>query len=257
MKTIYDTKFYQNQSYKSKQSAKEIVPIILEIISPKSLIDIGCGVGTWLSVFHENGVNDFLGVDGEYVRNNELEIPAEKFIPKNLEIFETKDIQRKFDLAMSLEVAEHISASKAKMFVESLTRLAPVVVFSAAIPFQGGIGHVNEQWPGYWQKLFSEAGYITIDCIRHRIWNNDKVSAHYAQNTFIYVKKKKLSNYPNLQTANESASVFFPGSVVHPKIYFQRMQESNIRPENYPIIKYLKQFPLVVQGFIKRKLKYL
>ena len=84
-------------------------------------------------------------------------------------------INRRFDLVMTLEVAEHLPDTAAANFVESLTQLGPVILFSAAVPFQGGTGHVNEKWPDYWANLFSKHAYVPIDCIREKVWNNPDV----------------------------------------------------------------------------------
>lgn len=102
-----------------------------------------------------------------------LEIPEERFL--SFELNNPFRIDRQFDLVISLEVAEHLPKECAATFVDSLTRLGPVILFSAAIPFQGGTDHINEQWLDYWAKYFQEKGYVAIDCIRKRIWQNDKV----------------------------------------------------------------------------------
>lgn len=144
---LYNEGFFQYLQEGSKRSAEQIVPILLELIQPQSVIDVGCGTGTWLSVFCEHGIEDIWGVDGDYVQEEALEIPKDRFLSHDL----TKPLalDRKFDLAISLEVAEHLPCDSAEAFVDSLTQLAPVILFSAAIPFQGGVGHVNEQWQEY------------------------------------------------------------------------------------------------------------
>lgn len=88
---------------------------------------------------------------------------------------------RLFDLVMSLEVAEHLDAKYAETFVDSLTNFGPVILFSAAVPFQGGEHHVNEQWPSYWEELFAKKGYVAVDAIRKHIWQNPEVEWWYAQ----------------------------------------------------------------------------
>ena len=153
---MYDKRFYDDQVKGSTSSAREIVPIITRILNPLSVIDIGCGTGAWLSVFRENGVKDIMGVDGHYVGSEVLLINKEHFKPHNLE--EPLNVQKQYDLAISLEVAEHIDPKKADSFVQTLTELSPVVLFSAAIPHQWGKHHVNEQWPGYWKAKFFEKG---------------------------------------------------------------------------------------------------
>ena len=140
----YTEEFYEIVREGAKESAKEIIPIIFEFIQPKSVIDVGCGVGTWLSVFQAHGVEDVWGIDGDYIDKNVLEIPEEKFLTFDLK--NPFKLSRQFDLVVSLEVGEHLPQECAETFVESLTQLAPVILFSAAIPFQGGTDHVNEQW---------------------------------------------------------------------------------------------------------------
>ena len=96
--------------------------------------------------------------------------------------------QSKWEMILSLEVGEHLPKECAETFVYSLTQLAPVILFSAAIPFQGGTQHVNEQWQDYWVKHFQNKGYVAIDCIRNRVWGNERVEVWYAQNILIFAK---------------------------------------------------------------------
>lgn len=133
---LYTEQFYIDQRKSSRRSANEIVPLVLELIQPKSVIDVGCGVGAWLSVFRECGIEDILGVDGNWVDKNMLEIPENRFLVFDL----TTPVlmNRHFDLVVSLEVAEHLPSECAEIFIDSLTRLGPTILFSAAIPFQRG-----------------------------------------------------------------------------------------------------------------------
>ena len=167
MKT-YSSDFYKNIQIDSRQSAREIVPLVLELIPCKQVIDVGCGIGSWLSVFQEFEVESIFGVDGEWVDEKMLEIPPEVF--RSFDLTKPFSMDRKFDLVVSLEVAEHLPHESAKQFVDSLVSLGPVILFSAAIPFQGGTNHINEQWPHYWLKLFQERGYVGIDCLRKKVW---------------------------------------------------------------------------------------
>jgi hypothetical protein len=95
-----------------------------------------------------------------------------------------------------LEVAEHIPAESADDFIKTLTSLAPAVLFSAAVPGQGGVGHRNEQWQSYWATLFYNHGYLPLDFVREEIWGNRSVSWWYAQNILLYVKKDLLATCP-------------------------------------------------------------
>ena len=221
---LYDVDFFEELRRGAHQSAAVIVPLILEWIQPRSVVDVGCGDGTWLSVFQASGIDDILGLDGSYVLSETLQIPKECFVSKDLS--QSVSLNRTFDLAVSLEVAEHLPAESAPGFVESLTNLSDVVLFSAAIPHQGGTHHVNEQWPNYWIDLFESRGYIPVDSLRPRLWNDAAVQPWYAQNSFIFVRGDRLSHYPLLKAVASQIPSFGP-SVVHPTIYLQHCLETS------------------------------
>ena len=105
-------------------------------------------------------------------------------------------VSRRFDLAMSVEVAEHLPAARAASFVGTLARLADVVLFSAAVPGQSGTFHINEQWPTYWISLFAENGFNPIDVIRPAVWTDERVGFWYAQNVFLYANANGLEIAP-------------------------------------------------------------
>jgi len=218
-KTVYTPSFFNFQSAGSLASARAILPYVMELIRPKSVIDVGCGTGEWLSVFQELGVPVVRGVDGDYVERSRLRIAPECFIPHDLS--KPLALAETFDLAMSLEVAEHLPESAAANFVKTLVQLAPVVLFSAAIPFQSGTGHINEQWPEYWAELFANHGYSAYDCIRGRFWNHPEVSAWYAQNTLLYVREGAAHNYPSLPAP--ASSWTYPALTrIHHRLWLER-----------------------------------
>lgn len=210
--SVYSPNYYANQEDGSVASAEAIVPIVLSLVPAKKVIDIGCGVGTWLSVFAKHGVA-ILGVDGTWVKPEQLHIPADNFHPADLEHLAVRE---QADMAVCMEVAEHLPGSAAAQLVAGLTAIAPVVLFSAAIPYQGGTHHVNEQWPAYWAELFAKHGYVPVDAIRRRVWDNPAVEYWYAQNAFIFVKKSDLGNYP-LLAAEIDAGFDTALALVHPR----------------------------------------
>lgn len=187
---VYDSDFYQDQVGGSLQSAREVVPVVLTLVQPRSVVDVGCGMGTWLSVFRENNINDVIGLDGNYVDKMKLLIPEKQFI--SYDLTKSIELERKFDLVMSLEVAEHLSEEFAGGFVNGLVSLGHTVLFSAAIPGQGGTHHVNEQWPDYWRGLFAKHGYVAVDCLRSRLWSNRKIQVSYRQNMLFYIEQEHL-----------------------------------------------------------------
>lgn len=182
---IYDAGFFGNLDAGVRRSAAVIAPILVAALRPRSVVDVGCGTGTWLAAFREAGVRDVLGVDGDYVSRSSLDIPVEDFLASDLNA--PLRIDRSFDLALSLEVAEHLAPSRAEGFVGDLVRLAPMVCFSAAIPFQGGTHHVNERWQEEWAGLFADHGYRPVDLVRTKVWDNPDVEPWYAQNMLLYV----------------------------------------------------------------------
>ena len=195
------------------RSARRIVPIVMELIRPKSVIDVGCGHGAWLAMFRENEVLDLLGIDGTHIDIERTLIPPESFMPMNLNA--PVPINRRFDLAVSLEVGEHLPSESAVAFVRFLTSVTDIVLFSAAIPGQGGTHHVNEQPPAYWAQLFADRGFVCADVLRHQIWDDPDVAPYYAQNMLLYIKAEQLQRYAIANTAIVSSPLHF----IHPKHY--------------------------------------
>jgi SAM-dependent methyltransferase len=182
--TNYSEFFFRRQQVGSAASASVVVPLFLSLFKVSSVVDVGCGTGTWVKTFVEHGVSDCLGVDGDYVPRGLLAIPQERFSPKDLT--QPMDLGRRFDAVCCLEVAEHLPPDIAESFVTELVTLAPLILFSAAVPGQGGTDHINEQWQSYWADKFASHGYVTVDCIRPHIFNNASVEVWYRQNTLVF-----------------------------------------------------------------------
>ena len=213
----YGEAFYAYQKSGSRSSADEVVPVVYDIVRPTSVVDIGCGVGTWLAAFARAGVSESLGLDGDHVPRGELMIPLERFQPTDLS--RPFDLSRTFDLAISLEVAEHLPSSSADGFIRSLTNLAPVVLFSAAVPHQGGWQHLNEQWPEYWAERFARHRFFPVDCVRERFWTSPNVRWWYAQNMILFVRDDQplWRNYPRATGPIRA--------LVHPENYLNRVAD--------------------------------
>lgn len=231
---VYIETFYRQLRDGCARSAEVIVPIVLALLPIRSVVDVGCGEGAWLAAFRKFGVEDILGIDGDYVDRKALQIPAEWF--RAADLSSSWSLDRTFDLAVSLEVAEHLPVECAAMFVESLTRLAPAVLFSAAIPFQGGTNHFNEQWPEKWAALFQEQGYVCVDAIRRRVWHNEAVEPWYAQNALLFIAPTLLSANAGLRGEFERTNLD-QLSLVHPRQYLtlQRLHSGALNREAYLI----------------------
>jgi SAM-dependent methyltransferase len=195
--SLYDTEFYDDHHDDSLRSARVTVPLVLSLVAPRSVVDVGCGTGTWLRAFIENGIENVVGIDGDYVPRDRLMIPVDRFIASDL----TKPLRqdRTFDLAVSLEVAEHLPASAADDFVRSLCSLAPVILFSAAVPGQWGVRHLNPQWPWYWHKKFEANGFLVLDAVRPRLWLDQRVAGWYRQNMYLMVRAEAVQKIVGLK----------------------------------------------------------
>jgi len=213
---------------KTRQEKFDLV--ILDLILPripavKAAVDIGCGVGAWLSVLQEKGTPDIVGYDGPWVEESMLKIPVSSFVRTDLS--QSLKLGRTYDLAISLEVAEHLPESRAPGFVEDLSRASPFILFSAAIPFQGGYHHVNEQWQSYWVDLFHQQGYHMLDWVRPRIWNEENIPVWYRENIFLFVSQDRV---PDLRPSPDGvADVSLPVNIVHPEMYLPKVNPDSVR----------------------------
>lgn len=193
---VYTAEWFELRRSGARHSAEAVIPHIVDLFEPRSAVDIGCGTGSWLAALRELGVEDIIGIDGDYVDRSQLEIPQDRFLAHDLRL--PLKLGRSFDVAISVEVGEHLPAESADAFVDTLVRLAPVIIFSAAVPFQGGRGHLNEQWPDYWAARFEARGFTTIDCLRSCLWDDARVRPYYAQNLLLYVRSDVQARYPKL-----------------------------------------------------------
>jgi SAM-dependent methyltransferase len=227
----YTQAFYDVQGDGSLRSARVILSeLFLLCDAPQTVIDVGCGVGTWLLALSEQGVTEFFGLDGDWVPREQLRIPPERYIACDISagpVLVASLPRKHFDLVVSLEVAEHLPPDKAGQFVSLLCELGEVVLFSAAIPGQGGIDHINEAWPAQWAELFAEHKFFCFDLLRSRVWMNPDVDFWYAQNVLIFARSESKA-YSRLSQV--AAAVDAPLSIVHPrKLFLLQTEATNLR----------------------------
>lgn len=242
--TSKNSKFYHDDRLVSFHSAAVIVPVINALVKPASVIDLGCGSGSFLNQFKQHGVKTVLGLDGEWANLSLVKqyLSEDEFAIVDLENFSVNG--RRFDLAINLEVAEHLSEASADKHVENLTQLSNVILFSAAIPFQGGQNHINEQWPSYWAEKFRKHDYLFMDILRPIFWGNHQVEYWYQQNIFLVVKK---GYSPDLAVLDQYKDPYRIMDCVHPAIYnqkittIQRIKNLDIKTAWYYLIRKFKQ----------------
>ncbi|WP_413513785.1 methyltransferase domain-containing protein [Myroides odoratus] len=205
-----DVYFHAEYLHKDVRSAEIILALVHELLTVNSAVDVGCGLGAWLSVLMNQGIDDVLGIDGKHLPLDKILIPSEKILLNDLDVSFPK-ITRRYDLAICLEVAEHLKPESAEKLVRYLTDVSDTILFSAAVPYQGGINHINEQWIEFWQEKFEVLDFEYHDCIREYIWNNNQVKWWYKQNCFIIAKK---GLYPTLKKKEIL-------NIIHPELFLQ------------------------------------
>lgn len=182
----YRKEFFDYIDVGSQRSAAKVVGVAAEIFRPSSVLDVGCGRGVWVAQWLKNGVEDCLGLDGDYVASGQIVVPERCF--RSCDLSRPFDLGRRFDLVQSLEVAEHVDAEMAEVFVDNLCRHGDLIVFSAAVPGQGGEMHVNERPLEYWRLKFRDRGYDAFDCLRPRIAGDRAIEPWYRYNCLVYLK---------------------------------------------------------------------
>lgn len=248
--TPYTRSFFDDTQKQVTQSAQRVVPVLMQLICPSSVVDVGCGTGLWLKVFREAGVAEVLAIDGDYVQRDALAIEPERFMPRDLSRGHF-EVGRQFGLATCLEVGEHLPEAVAGQFVESLTALAPVVAFSAAVPGQGGVSHVNEQWPEYWARHFRSRGFVAVDRLRCQLWNDEGIAWYYRQNLILYVREDVLEHYPSLR-GDAGWQGAHPLPLVHPGMYQGLMH--SCRPENMRLKEAASRLGCTAWAGVRRRL---
>lgn len=217
---MYDKQFYQRQLDESGYSQNRILSIVLPAIGgvPKSAIDIGCGMGQWLKACSDAGIKHTTGVEGPWLKPEHM-VHTPSTMLSNWDLA-TKDAMTmlcnmpRHELAICLEVAEHLPEEYAEKLVYALKQSSDYVLFSAAIPGQGGTGHVNEQWQSYWVELFAKAGYECHDILRPAIWSDRQIPFWYRQNILLFSDRMQLPGWNTLPAYNS-----MPVDLVHPKAW--------------------------------------
>jgi SAM-dependent methyltransferase len=230
----YDNIFFDYISIGSMRSAAIVAPLVLEHYSASSLVDVGCGRGAWLAEWARAGVKDYVGVDGNYVDRDKLLFPVDRFVSRDLARF--FDLTRKFDLAVSLEVGEHIIPEASETFVDNICRHSDAILFSAAVPGQGGTMHINERDYDFWRTHFVARGYRLFDFVRKAVCNCREVEPWYRYNCMFFARGSAIAKLSRTALASEIPSeekipIFAPIS--------WRLRNAIIKRLPTPVVDYL------------------
>ena len=161
IKKLYNEKFHKNHWDMFRPRNLNCASIIGDFYNPESVVDFGCSIGTYLESFLKNGcrVRGFEYAFEECLPQIQKVEGLEEFITFG-DVTTPIVLSEKFDLAMSIEVAEHIPESKSDALVDNLCNAAlKNIFFTAARPGQGGTGHINLQEKSFWINKFIERGW--------------------------------------------------------------------------------------------------
>lgn len=239
---LYTEAFYSSLDGGAAAAARLVLPHVLGAVPVTSALDVGCGVGSWLAALQKEGVVDITGIDGELVPGHLMKIPAEHF--RQVDLARPFSLGRKFDLVICTEVAEHLPPESADGFVESIAACTDLVLFSAAIPGQGGTGHINEQWQSYWASRFERQGFTTVDLVRPLLWDTVDDVFIIAQNLLCYARGEPLK-----LLAGASGIASLPLDVVHPKTL------EAVLASSLGVRVLVRQVPMALLGAARRRMR--
>jgi SAM-dependent methyltransferase len=218
----YDESFYQSQLDISLVSARIYLKFLWQFFQPVSVLDVGCGRGAWLKACHELGSKTLFGFDGNWNSQSSMIEPSINF--RSMDLNKPFSLPQKVDIAITLEVAEHLEPSKAPQLIKCITDASDVILFGAAYTKQEGTNHINEQPHTYWALLFLEHDFVPFDIFRPQFWGNEMIEFWYRQNTFLYIRKDS-SPYRQIkaQGFKEMANISFM-NCIHPALYESKTQ---------------------------------
>jgi SAM-dependent methyltransferase len=245
--------YIHSEAIHNTGAANEVLPYVFDLLHPGGVVDVGCGTGSWLKVAKQLGAKEILGIDGIHVEKSMLCINEDEFLQHDLTL--PLPAGTKYDLAICLEVAEHLPEVAADNIITILCAHSDIVLFAAALPGQGGQFHINEQWPAYWQEKFKRNGFSAYDILRAPFWDNSKVDWWYKQNMFLYIKE---GAGPVLNIRDSADLPVF----IHPELFDDKLQKlqaaenmiaylENIILQRLTMPRFIPSLKLLIKSMLK------
>jgi len=217
------TKDLEEQLQYHQASAVKYLKEITRVVPIKSIIDFGTGPGAWLRAAHDCGIGQIIGIEKHY--QPKIDFEAE-IISQDV----CEKVNRKVDLIICIEVAEHIHPEKSQVLINNLTECGDLILFGAASERQSGDGHINCRKQSFWSQQFFKKGYRLVDFYRSRFWNDPAVTKNYVQNTFLFVREN--SRYSKLFKDTPLLDIDHP-ELINPH-YLNDHRKKKIMFENIP-----------------------
>lgn len=153
---VYDASFYEETRERKLESFRRVAAILARHLAFDTVLDIGCGTGLLIAELKKIG-KDVLGC--------EISEAAISGAPRDVTVFQADAarpirVNRRFDLVVCIEVAEHIQRRHSRRLVENCTSLGGQICFTAAPAGQGGVGHINLRPHSFWIELFARRGFV-------------------------------------------------------------------------------------------------
>lgn len=245
----YDQDWHHHYGLITSQSAHKMIGYLRNLFNIHSAIEFGCGHAHWLEAAEKLGVSDIRGLDGEWTELDQLRIDQSKFHIVDLE--KPVDLKRKFDLAICMEVGEHLHQNASAQFINSICKHADLVLYGAAIPLQGGFKHINEKWQSFWAGHFHAEGYRAFDLMRPVFWSDTGIHYYYRQNALIYISqnaKELIARAERLGAELQSNPIL---DIVHPEKYIESADYESIAFK-----RLLPVLPRAVWSVLRRRLPF-
>ena len=198
----------------TRYAATAVRAILEQWFDFQSILDLGCGTGNWLHCLSTGSNRTIQGLEMEIFDDATLSIPSSLIL--HLDLGRHVNLHRRFDLALCLEVAEHLDPACASTIVENCVRHSDIVLFSAALPGQQGLRHLNERPAEYWEDLFARHDYAVLDRIRPLIWNDPQIPIWYRQNLLLYARRSS-EVFPGIDARSRATARPMPLSLAHPE----------------------------------------